>query len=109
MLNTQYRFTLCVECPDGQRHIQDFNVGAFAARQLDPYDLCSEPLSAMMAGGVMQMGAARIDADRKRLAEQVAAALTDGILTAIKSRDLRNGYEQNAQGSQSETKPQPKE
>jgi len=49
----------------------------------------------MMAGGVMSMGAARIDTDRKRLAEQVSAALTDGILTAIKGRDLRNGYEQN--------------
>jgi hypothetical protein len=95
-MNTQYRFTICVDCPDGKRHIQAFNVDAFAAPQLEPYDLCSEPLSAMMAGGVMRIGAARIDADRQRLAEQVSAALTDGILNAIKGRDLRNGYEQNA-------------
>jgi hypothetical protein len=49
----------------------------------------------MAAGGVMRMGAARIDTDRKRLVEQISASLTDGILTAIKGRDLRNGYEQN--------------
>ena len=37
----------------------------------------------------MSMGAARIDTDRKRLAAQVSAALTDGILNAIKGRDQR--------------------
>lgn len=94
-MNTQYRFSLCVECPDGKRHIQAFNVDAFAAPQLQPYDLCSEPITAMMVVGVMSMGAARIDTDRKRLAEQVSAALTNGILNAIKGRDLQNGYEQN--------------
>ena len=95
-MNTRYRFSLCVECPDGKRHHQDFIVDAFSAPELEPYDLCSDPLSAMAMGGVMRMGAARIDTDRRRLAEQISASLTDGILKAIKGRDLRNGYEQEA-------------
>lgn len=91
-MNTQYRFTLTVECPDGKRHAQAFNVEAFAAPQLEPYDLCSSPMTAMIVGGVMNMGAARIDVDRKSLAGQIAAKLADGILEAIKGRDLDNGY-----------------
>lgn len=93
-MNTQYRFILHVECPDGKRYTHAVNVDAFDAPQFDRYDLCSEPMSAMMAGGVMSMGAARIDTDRKQLAEQISASLTDGILESIKARDLRNGYEQ---------------
>lgn len=53
------------------------------------------PLAAMMAGGVMDMVAARIDHARKRLAQTIGADLTEAILNAIKSRDLLNGYEQN--------------
>lgn len=93
-MQTQYRFTLSVECPDGNRYVEAFNVEAFAAKHLEPYDLCSEPLTAMLAGGVMQLGAARIDTDRKQLAAQVSTALTEHILKAIKTRDLRNGYPQ---------------
>lgn len=89
---SQYQFHLSVTCPDGQRHTRAFIVEAFSAPQFEPYDMCSEPLTAMMAGGVMPTGAARIDTDRKRLAEQIAAKITEGILNAIKGRDLNNGY-----------------
>lgn len=40
----------------------------------------------------MKMGAARIDSDRKRLAQQIAEQLTKTILDAVQSRDLVNGY-----------------
>lgn len=93
-MQTQYRFTLQVECPDGKRHTHSIDVDAFAAPQFDRYDLCSELMSAMMAGGVMSMGAARIDTDRKHLADQISVFLTDCILESIKARDLRNGYKQ---------------
>lgn len=93
-MNTLYRFTLGVECPDGKRHVEAFNIEAYAARQWEPYDLCDNSLCAMMAGGVMKMGALRIDAEREKLAKQIAAKLTAAILKAIKARDLHNGYPQ---------------
>lgn len=93
-MNNQYQFALSVRCPNGKIHVQAFDVDAFAAKQFEPYDLCSDPLTAMMAGGVLPSGSARINADRERLAKQISTALTEGILKAIKSRDLHNGYEQ---------------
>lgn len=57
---TKYLFILHVECPDGKQYTHTINVNAFEAPQFDRYDLCSEPLSAMMAGVVMSMGALAI-------------------------------------------------
>lgn len=93
-MRNQYRFTLSVECPDGKRHVNAFAVDAHSAPQLEPYDLCSSPMGAGLAGGVMPQRAARIDVEREALAQQIANILTDNILEQIKSRDLRNGYEQ---------------
>ena len=93
-MNPYYRFTLCVDCPDGKRHVAALDVGAFAARSFEPYDLCGDPMTAYMAGGVTQDRAARIDEDRKQLAKEIATSLTKYILDAINGRDLRNGYEQ---------------
>lgn len=90
-MNLHYHFDLMVECPDGTRRRAAFKIDAFEA-PFEKYDLCSTPLAAMMAGGVMKMGAARIDSDRKRLAQQIAEQLTKTILDAVQSRDLVNGY-----------------
>ena len=95
-MNSSYRFALQSTCPDGKRHTYAFDVAAFIAPQFEPYDFCTGAVTAMMAGGVMSMGAARIDTDRKRLAEEIADKITDGILEAIKARDLANGYEKSA-------------
>lgn len=74
-----------------------FNVDAFVAREAEwnPYDLCSDSMTAAIAGGVTQLGAQRIDSERQKLAAEVSKLLTEHILNAIKSRDLRNGYKQN--------------
>lgn len=93
-MRSQYHFTLIVECPDGKRHATPFDVDAHAATQFEPYDLCSSSMAAGLAGGVMPQRASRIDVERRELAWQIARILTDNILEQIKSRDLRNGYEQ---------------
>ena len=97
MRRDQYRLILSVECPGGKRHSTAFEVGAHAAPQFEPYDLCSSPMGAGLAGGVMPQRAARIDVGRETLAQQIAGILTESILEQIKSRDLRNGYEQTPQ------------
>lgn len=96
-MRNQYHFALSVECPDGKRHATAFDVDAHAAPQFEPYDLCSSPMGAGLAGGVMPQRASRIDVERRELAWQIARILTDNILEQIKSRDLRNGYEQEPQ------------
>lgn len=93
-MNTRYRFVLLVTSPDGRTSRSGFAVDAFEAPQLSSYDLCSEPLSAMMAGGVLSTGAARIDADRKSLAQEIASKLANAILDGIKKGDTKNGYPQ---------------
>lgn len=98
-MRNQYRFTLYVEGPDGRRHAAAFDVDAHAAPQFEPYDLCSSPMGAGLAGGVMPQRAARIDVERRELVWQISRILTDNILEQIKSRDLHNGYEQTPQKS----------
>ncbi len=93
-MNDQYQFRLIAETPDGKQHIQAFRVEAFAAPQFAAYDLCSEPISAMLAGGVMRQEAARINTERKALAYEIATRLTEAILTALATQDLKNGYTQ---------------
>lgn len=97
-MNTNYRFHLTVEMPNGyDRKYSAFEVAAFVAQQAkwDRYDLCSDAMTAALADGVTSLGAERIDAEREKLAKDVAERLTEHIMNAIKSRDLRNGYEQN--------------
>jgi hypothetical protein len=95
-MNTNYKFRLTVETPDGQHKTVAFDVDAYTARHMEwePYDLCSDALTAVAVGGVSKMGAARIDTEREKLAAEVAGKLTSHILNEIKSRDLHNGYEQ---------------
>lgn len=102
-MRNYYQFTLHVECPDGARHTHAFRVNANNAPQFERYDMCTDPLSAMMDGGVMSMAAAQIDTDRRRLAEQISAALTHSILESIKARDLVNGYDQPQKNSCEQT------
>ncbi len=95
-MNTQYRFRLSVEMPNGEQKHSAFNVDAYMARaaKWDPYDLCSDSMTAAIADGVTSLGAAKIDAEREKLATEIACVLTKHIMDAIKSRDLRNGYAQ---------------
>ncbi len=82
--------------PDHQEVVSAFEVEAFVARESEwnPYDLCSDAVTAMLAGGVTSYGAARIDVEREKLAKEVSRALTLHILKSIQTRDLRNGYKQ---------------
>ena len=92
-MRTYYQFTLHVEQPDGQRFGQAFRVEANQAPQLSRYDLCSDSMTALVTGGVIEQGARRIDTERKQLAAEIAQEVTEGILKAIKHYDLRNGYD----------------
>lgn len=93
-MHTQYRFTLHLECPDGKLHVTAFNIDANSAPEFDRFDLCDGALEAMAFDGVVAEGAARINSDRKHLAQEIATKMTFAILDQIKCRDLRNGYEQ---------------
>lgn len=93
-MNSQYRFDLSVTDPNGKTARRSFIVDAFEAPALKPYDVCSEPLMAMLAGGVTERGAARIDSDRTRLVKEIALNLADSILSEIKQADTKNGYAQ---------------
>ena len=93
-MNTEYRFHLRVAMPTGEHIASAFNVDAYVAREAkwDRYDLCSDALTAAIAGGVTSLGAQRIDAEREKLAAEISRQLTAHIMAALKSRDLRNGY-----------------
>jgi hypothetical protein len=96
-MNTTYKFRLYVETPDCQEKCSAFDVDAYVARDAgwEPYDLCSDAMTAAMADGVTSRGAERIDAEREKLAAEISRQLTAHIMNAIKARDLRNGYPQN--------------
>ena len=94
MRNTDYKFTLYVETPDGDRKAMAFNVAAYLAEEFKPYDLCSDAVTAIIAGGVTGYGADRIDAEREKLAADISRNLTRAIMKAIKADDKRNGYDQ---------------
>lgn len=76
-----------------------YSVDAFVAQDhgWGPYDLCRDAMTAMIADGVTRLGAARIDADREKLAKDIANGLTNAIMKALKSRDLENGYRKETQ------------
>jgi hypothetical protein len=93
-MNNQYSFLLLITDPDGKTARRSFAIDAFQAPQLKPYDLCSDPTTAMLADGVTDRGAARIDCERKNLIKEVALKLANSILHEIKSADTRNGYSQ---------------
>lgn len=98
-MNRDYRFILLVEHPENHTIYRSaLNVDAYCAPFLRPYDLCDRDFDAAMTGGVVKLGAARIDADRKKLAEEIAGQLTEKILESMKSQDTRNGYKQEAKG-----------
>ena len=98
-MNTNYKFHLHVTLPNYDTRASAFEVDAFVAREAkwEPYDLCSDAMTAAIADGVTSLGAERIDAEREKLAADISRQLTAHIMKAIKSRDLRNGYEQNAE------------
>lgn len=100
-MNTTYKFRLFVQTPDHQEKRSAFDVDAYVARDAgwEPYDLCSDAMTAAIADGVTGLGAQRIDAEREKLAADIARQLTAHIMDAIKARDLRNGYPQNNEGS----------
>lgn len=96
-MNTLYHFHLAVETPDGKLYRQAVIVEAFKPRDPMPFrpiDRCDNAMTVMMASGHTPMMAARIDSERKQLAQQIAAQLTEGILDAIKAQDTINGYQQ---------------
>lgn len=95
-MNTQYRFHLYVETPQRKQYREVFTVDALQSLPMPfrPIDRCSDPMTAMMASGYTSSMAARIDTERKQLAQQIAAQLTEGILDAIKAQDTHNGYPQ---------------
>jgi hypothetical protein len=95
-MNTNYRFCLHVEMPKGERKVSAFEVDAYVGRDAkwDPYDLCSDEITAALANGVTSLGAERIDAEREKLAKEISKHVTAHIMNAIKSRDLCNGYVQ---------------
>jgi len=106
-MNTNYKFHLHVTLPNYDTRASAFEVDAFVAREAkwEPYDLCSDAMTAAIAGGVTSLGAERIDAEREKLAAEISRQLTAHIMAAIKSRDLRNGYEQNAEITHGRAKP----
>lgn len=96
-MNTTYKFRLYVQTPDHQEKCSAFDVDAYVAREAgwEPYDLCSDAMTAAIADGVTSLGAQRIDTEREKLAADISRQLTAHIMNAIKARDLRNGYPQN--------------
>lgn len=97
-MNTNFKFYLTVVTPTGEQRQSAFQVEAFVAREAkwNRYDLCSDAVTACIVGGVTSLGAERIDAEREKLAADVSLQLTEHIMRAIKARDLRNGYAQEA-------------
>jgi hypothetical protein len=95
-MNTKYKFYFSVLLPDYIKKSVAFELDAYEAREArwDPYDLCSDAMTAAIAGGITPLGARRIDTQREKLAAHIAPLLTDSIMKALKSRDLINGYEQ---------------
>lgn len=87
--------------PPGEYNTKGFayEVDAFMAEDFKwvPYDLCSDSMTALIAGGVTSRQAARIDADREKLAKDISNGLTNAIMKALKSRDLENGYKKEPQ------------
>lgn len=96
MITDRYKFRIYVETPSGDQKASGFEVNAFVAQeaQWNPYDLCSDLMTAAMADGVTRSMAERIDVEREKLAAEISRQLTEHIMRAIKSRDLRNGYAQ---------------
>ncbi|MCK9435014.1 MAG: hypothetical protein M0R32_09405 [Candidatus Cloacimonetes bacterium] len=94
-MNTNYKFYLEVEFPDGERKVTTFEIESMVAdSSLKPYDRCDRAIDAWMADGVTFETASLVDVDRKKIAEKISAKLTNDILQFIKARDLRNGYKQ---------------
>jgi len=98
-MNTAYKFRLTVQTPDHKEHCSAFDVDSKTARDsgFEPYDLCSDGKIAYAVGGVTTSGAERIDVEREKLAAEISRQITAHIMESIKSRDLRNGYRQNAE------------
>lgn len=94
-MNTEYRFHLRVAMPTGEHIASAFNVDAYVAREAKwgRYDLCSDIMTAAIADGVTSLDALRIDTEREKLAAEISRQLTAHIMAALKSRDLRNGYQ----------------
>lgn len=59
---------------------------------IQPKDVCTDPAVPIMTGGVSTSQMRTVTADRRRLAEKIAAHITDEILTALEQQDIRNGY-----------------
>lgn len=97
-MNTNYKFYLTVQLPKGESKASAFDVCAFVAIEAkwEPYDLCNDAMTAAIADGVTSLGAERIDVEREKLAAEISRKMTARIMNAIKSRDLRNGYQQNS-------------
>lgn len=96
-MNSKYQFILYVQLPNSyERKATGFNLDAYVARESkwEPYDLCSDATTALIAGGVTGGMAERIDVEREKLAREIAENLTAHIMKTIKSQDTRNGYPQ---------------
>lgn len=94
---SKYQFLLYVQLPNSyERKATAFNVDAYVARESkwEPYDLCSDATTALIAGGVTGGIAERIDLEREKLAKEIAEHLTAHILKSIKAQDTHNGYPQ---------------
>lgn len=90
-----YRFTVCVDAPGSTERIcRAFDVDPQVAPCLEPYDQCSDPFTARLVGGLDTSEAAAVDALRKKLIDHIAQQISAGLMEALKSRDLRDGYAQ---------------
>ena len=90
---TGYRFFFEIQFPDHTRKTVALEVSEEVATPFTPYDLADDALGEFL-GGLNRRAAAMRDGDRKHIADKIAGELSRHIMEAIKSKDLRNGYEQ---------------
>jgi hypothetical protein len=63
-------------------------------RMMNPVDLCHDPISRMLSGtnAVDFVQFEHVTMDRKKLAERIAAHVTDELMKFMESRDREQGY-----------------
>ncbi|MGZ0655643.1 hypothetical protein ACWPKS_08550 [Coraliomargarita sp. W4R72] len=98
-----YKITVSLDFPmSGDSHAESIEIDAGMTRQFKPFDLVKDPDVRAIAQGVSESEARRIKEDRKGMAKEIAAEMTEVILRAIEKRDTENGYTQNVEGMRGE-------
>lgn len=89
----EYVIRIELEDPYGKRFSAIRRINASALRSsIGPVDVCDDPFIAFVTGGVTRPQLRTVNNDRKKLAEQIAAQITDGIIKTIEKQDTTNGY-----------------